>query len=316
MIHAPARRRGHAQRSGWRWMAWRSATPTARSSSPRQAFQFRRDPDRAQGHAAADQCQPDRHHRRLRRPAPQRCRSPPTPWTSVRGRSCSATRWRWPRLLPQTRLLRAVAGRAAVATADRTGLRRHLPPQIQDRLRPAAANDVDVFANDLSFIAIVGTARWWATTSAPAAWLGHHGDARLPTRPGRLARLCPNGVGGGHSRAVVTAPARPQQPQQTRRLARLKYTLDRLGLGLFVPKGGAPPGCTFAPARISPSTTAATASAGTGRRRRLAPRPAHHRRARGGSCRRALAQRACARSRRRWPKRGRGGFRLRPTRTS
>ena len=155
-------------------------------------------------------------------------------------------------LLPQTRAYYELwLDEQPVATADTEPVYgdTYLPRKFKIGFALPPANDVDVFANDLGFIAIVEDGQVVGYNVSAGGGLGTtHGDARTYPRLADLLGFVPVASVVATAEAVLTAQ-RDLGNRSERRLARLKYTLDRLGLEAFRAEVERRQGCTFAPAR-------------------------------------------------------------------
>ncbi len=98
-----------------------------------------------------------------------------------------------------------------------------LPPQ----------NDVDIYAHDLGFVAIVVDGAVTGYNVLVGGGLGTtHGDARTYARAASVLGYVPRGQEIEVAKAVLTTQ-RDHGSREDRRLSRLKYTLDRLGMDWF-----------------------------------------------------------------------------------
>jgi sulfite reductase (NADPH) hemoprotein beta-component len=98
-----------------------------------------------------------------------------------------------------------------------------LPPQ----------NDVDIYAHDLGFVAIVVDGAVAGYNVLAGGGLGTtHGDARTYARAASVLGYVPRGQEIEVAKAVLTTQ-RDFGSRTDRRLSRLKYTIDRLGLDWF-----------------------------------------------------------------------------------
>ena len=155
----------------------------------------RRDQDRAQGDDGGDQRGADRHHRRLRRRQPQRAgeRQP--------GRVARARRrvYEWAKrlsehLLPRTRAYHEIwlDGEKVAGTEEVEPIYgpTYLPRKFKAAIAVPPVNDVDVFAHDLGFIAIVEDGELQGFNVTVGGGLGTtHGDARDLSAARRRRRL-------------------------------------------------------------------------------------------------------------------------------
>ena len=125
----------------------------------------------------------------------------------------------------------------------------YLPRKFKIGFALPPANDVDVFANDLGFVALVEDGRVAGYNVSAGGGLGTtHGDARTYPRLADVLGFIPAHAVVATAEAVVTAQ-RDLGNRSERRLARLKYTLDRLGLEAFRAEVERRQGFAFAPAR-------------------------------------------------------------------
>ncbi len=114
-----------------------------------------------------------------------------------------------------------------------------LPPQ----------NDVDIYAHDLGFIAIVVDGAVTGYNVLVGGGLGTtHGDARTYARAASVLGFVPRGQEIEVAKAVLTTQ-RDFGSREDRRLSRLKYTIDRLGLDWFRGEVEQRSGVRFAPAK-------------------------------------------------------------------
>jgi sulfite reductase (NADPH) hemoprotein beta-component len=114
-----------------------------------------------------------------------------------------------------------------------------LPPQ----------NDVDIYAHDLGFVAIVVDGVVTGYNVLVGGGLGTtHGDARTYARAASVLGYVPRGREIEVAKAVLTAQ-RDHGSREDRRLSRLKYTIDRLGLDWFRGEVELRSGLKFAPER-------------------------------------------------------------------
>ncbi len=112
-----------------------------------------------------------------------------------------------------------------------------LPPQ----------NDVDIYAHDLGFVAIVDNGQVIGYNVLVGGGLGTtHGDARTYARAASVLGYVPRGLEIDVAKAVLTTQ-RDHGSREDRRLSRLKYTIDRLGLGWFRGEVEQRSGVRFAP---------------------------------------------------------------------
>ncbi|ANB17591.1 assimilatory sulfite reductase (NADPH) hemoprotein subunit [Dokdonella koreensis] len=109
----------------------------------------------------------------------------------------------------------------------------YLPRKFKTALAIPPFNDVDLFANDLGFIAIIDAGVLQGFNVAVGGGLGAaHGDARTYPRLAEVIGFVPPERLLAVAEAVVTAQ-RDLGNRSDRKLSRLKYTIDRLGLPAF-----------------------------------------------------------------------------------
>lgn len=109
----------------------------------------------------------------------------------------------------------------------------YLPRKFKTAFVTPPRNDVDIYAHDLGFVAIVEDGVLVGYNVLAGGGLGTtHGDARTYARSasvlGYIAREQVQAVA-----AAVLTTQRDHGRRDDRRLSRLKYTIDRLGLGAF-----------------------------------------------------------------------------------
>ncbi len=115
-----------------------------------------------------------------------------------------------------------------------------LPPQ----------NDVDIYAHDLGFVAIVVDGVVVGYNVLVGGGLGTtHGDARTYARAASVLGYVPRGQEIEVAKAVLTTQ-RDHGNRADRRLSRLKYTIDRLGLDWFRGEVEQRSGVRFAPEKL------------------------------------------------------------------
>ena len=108
--------------------------------------------------------------------------------------------------------------------------RRYLPRKFKIALAIPPRNDVDVFANDLGFIAIVKNGALAGFNVAVGGGLGTtFGDARTYARLASVIGFC-RPQDAPEVAWHVAALQRDYGDRTDRKVARLKYTIDRLGL--------------------------------------------------------------------------------------
>ena len=125
----------------------------------------------------------------------------------------------------------------------------YLPRKFKIGIAVPPFNDVDVFAQDVGLIAIVSDGKLEGFNLSIGGGMGaSHGDATTYPRVGSV-------VGFVTQEQVIAAVEsvmilqRDLGNRDERRYARLKYTIDRIGLAAFVEKLQALAGFTLAPAR-------------------------------------------------------------------
>jgi len=125
----------------------------------------------------------------------------------------------------------------------------YLPRKFKIGFAVPPINDVDVFANDLGYIAIIEKGELVGFNVTAGGGLGAtHGDDRTYPRIGDvLGFITPDQV-VKTAEAVVTTQ-RDNGDRSDRKLSRLKYTIDRLGLDVFRAEVERRQGFEFAAAR-------------------------------------------------------------------
>jgi sulfite reductase (NADPH) hemoprotein beta-component len=125
----------------------------------------------------------------------------------------------------------------------------YLPRKFKTAVAVPPHNDVDVYTNDLGFVAIAEGDRLVGFNVLAGGGMGTtHGDTTTyPRLADTLGFVEPERV-LGVAEAVLTTQ-RDHGDRSNRRLARLKYTIDRLGLAAFRAEVERRAGLTFAPAR-------------------------------------------------------------------
>jgi sulfite reductase (NADPH) hemoprotein beta-component len=125
----------------------------------------------------------------------------------------------------------------------------YLPRKFKIAFAVPPINDVDVFANDIGFIAIVENGRLLGFNVAAGGGLGAtHGDAKTyPRLADMLGFIEPDQV-IATAEAIVTTQ-RDFGDRTERKHARLKYTIDDRGLDWFKAEVERRAGFVFAPAR-------------------------------------------------------------------
>ncbi len=232
----------------------------------------RRDQARAQGDDAGDQRRADRHARRLRRRQPQRRRSRPTRTQSrahavVHAQAAALSE----HLLPNTRAYYEIwldEERVAGSGEEEEPIygATYLPRKFKIGFAIPPYNDVDVFAQDLGFIAIIDRrrrARVGYNVTVGGGMGATHGDAGDLPAPGRRDRLHHARPAHRRRRSRGHHPARLGQPRRAQ--ARAPEVHDRRSRPGRVQAGSRTPRRVLprAGARASTSSTTATASAGS-----------------------------------------------------
>ncbi|HVV87587.1 MAG TPA: assimilatory sulfite reductase (NADPH) hemoprotein subunit [Kofleriaceae bacterium] len=127
--------------------------------------------------------------------------------------------------------------------------RTYLPRKFKTAFAVPPSNDVDVFAHDLGFIAIADGDRLVAFDVAVGGGMGAtHGDATTYPRLASVIGSCAPEQVLAVAEQVV-AIQRDHGDRSDRSHARLKYTIDRLGLGWFTDELTRRLGWALAPAR-------------------------------------------------------------------
>jgi len=109
----------------------------------------------------------------------------------------------------------------------------YLPRKFKIAIAVPPQNDVDVFAHDLSFIAIVENNALLGYNVVVGGGMGAtHGDAETHPRVGDVIGFCAYADASAVAEAVVTAQ-RDYGNRSNRRRARLKYTIEDRGLDWF-----------------------------------------------------------------------------------
>jgi sulfite reductase (NADPH) hemoprotein beta-component len=110
----------------------------------------------------------------------------------------------------------------------------YLPRKFKIAITVPPQNDVDVFAHDLSYIAIVKNNEVIGYNIVVGGGMGAtHGDAETHPRVGDVIGFCKTGDAVAVAEAVVTAQ-RDYGNRANRRRARVKYTIEDRGLDWFV----------------------------------------------------------------------------------
>lgn len=125
----------------------------------------------------------------------------------------------------------------------------YLPRKFKTAFAVPPVNDVDVFANDLGFIAIVENGELAGFNVTVGGGLGaSHGDAATYPRLADVLGFIPPEQVLAVAEAVVTTQ-RDWGDRRERKRARLKYTIDDRGLDVFKAEIERRAGLRFAPAR-------------------------------------------------------------------
>lgn len=110
----------------------------------------------------------------------------------------------------------------------------YLPRKFKAAIAVPPINDVDLFAQDLGFIAIIRDGRLLGFNLAVGGGLGTtHGDPATYPRLADVIGFHPPEQLLAFAEAVVTTQ-RDHGDRSNRKQARLKYTIDRMGLAAFV----------------------------------------------------------------------------------
>ena len=125
----------------------------------------------------------------------------------------------------------------------------YLPRKFKIGIAVPPFNDVDVFAQDVGLIAIVSDGKLKGFNLSIGGGMGaSHGDATTYPRVGSVVGfVTPEQVIAAVESVMILQ--RDLGNRDERRYARLKYTVDRIGLTAFVEKLQALAGFTLAPAR-------------------------------------------------------------------
>jgi sulfite reductase (NADPH) hemoprotein beta-component len=159
-------------------------------------------------------------------------------------------------LLPRTRAYHEIwlgedllAGGEAPADEEPMYGRRYLPRKFKIAIAVPPSNDVDVFANDLGFIAIAEQGKLVGFDVTVGGGMGmSHGEKHTYPRLGDLIGFCPPAELIALAEAVLTTQ-RDFGDRGNRKHARLKYTIDRRGLDWFKGEVEHRLGHALAPAR-------------------------------------------------------------------
>jgi len=125
----------------------------------------------------------------------------------------------------------------------------YLPRKFKTAVAVPPHNDVDVYSNDLGFVAVATGERLLGFNVLAGGGMGTtHGDPRtFPRLADELGFVAPE-----HTLAVAEAVVTTQRDfgdRQNRKQARLKYTIERMGLEAFRAEVERRAGVAFAPAR-------------------------------------------------------------------
>src|SRR5271165_3101002 len=127
--------------------------------------------------------------------------------------------------------------------------RTYLPRKFKIAVALPPHNDVDVFAHDLGFIAIVEQGRIIGYNVAVGGGMGMtHGEPETYPRTGDVIGFCEPEAAVDVAEKVVTVQ-RDYGDRSNRKHARLKYTIDTMGLERFVSLLNERLGVTLAPPR-------------------------------------------------------------------
>lgn len=125
----------------------------------------------------------------------------------------------------------------------------YLPRKFKTAFVVPPQNDVDVYAHDLGFVAILEDGAVLGYNVTVGGGLGMtHGDARTYARAASVLGYIPRGHEIAVAEAVLTTQ-RDHGNREDRRLSRLKYTIDRLGVDWFRAEVERRSGIPFAAAR-------------------------------------------------------------------
>jgi sulfite reductase (NADPH) hemoprotein beta-component len=137
--------------------------------------------------------------------------------------------------------------------------RTYMPRKFKIAIAVPPRNDVDVFAHDLGYIAIVEDGALVGYNVAVGGGMGMtHGEPETFPRTGDIIGFCRPGQAVDVAEKVVTVQ-RDFGDRSDRKQARLKYTIERIGLGRFRDEVEARLGYKLAPAR--PAVLTATGDA-------------------------------------------------------
>ena len=133
--------------------------------------------------------------------------------------------------------------------------RTYMPRKFKIAVALPPHNDVDALAQDLSFIAIVENNQIVGYNVAAGGGMGMtHGEPDTYPRPGDIIGFCPPDQVTDVAEKVVTVQ-RDFGDRSDRKHARLKYTMDRVGIDIFVAEVNARLATPLQPARAFAFTT-------------------------------------------------------------
>jgi len=125
----------------------------------------------------------------------------------------------------------------------------YLPRKFKAAIAVPPINDVDLYSNDLGFIAIIENGELLGFNLAVGGGLGStHGDANTYPRLADVVGFHAPDQLLAFAEAVVTTQ-RDFGDRSSRKQARLKYTIDRMGLHVFVAEIQRRAGVTLQPSR-------------------------------------------------------------------
>ncbi len=154
-------------------------------------------------------------------------------------------------LLPKTRAFHEIwlDGEKVETSEEPIYGQTYLPRKFKTAIAIPPYNDVDVFANDLGFIAIEENGELIGFNVVVGGGMGSsHGDESTYPRVGNVIGFCSLDQVLAVTENVVKVQ-RDFGNREVRKLARLKYTVDRLGLDVFVQKLSAYQGFELEPAK-------------------------------------------------------------------
>ena len=139
----------------------------------------------------------------------------------------------------------------------------YLPRKFKIGIAVPPSNDVDVYSQDLGYIAIVENDKLVGFNVCVGGGMGMtHGDTATYPQLARVIGFCNSGPNSELAEKTVTIQ-RDYGNRSVRKNARFKYTIDRHGLEWFVDELHRPPGLEAgAGTRIPHSNIPATAMAG------------------------------------------------------